>query len=122
MTNHILLYLACEHMVIEVKQPKKKKSITRSMNDSCTRTRQPMNEMCTKARRPVNKILCMGVRHLPGQNVHVGVRPLEMGVRHHMLEFNNSRWMIGIDWSQTILNGWTNQGGIRQVFQLEEYV
>jgi hypothetical protein len=81
-----------------------------------------MNEMCTKARRPVNKILCMGVRHLPGQNVHVGVRPLEMGVRHHMLEFNNSRWMIGIDWSQTILNGWTNQGGIRQVFQLEEYV
>jgi hypothetical protein len=54
-SNHILLCLACEQMVFEVKQLQRKNWV-----------RQPMKELCTLGvRQLIIKDLCVGVRQPP---------------------------------------------------------
>ena len=53
MTYHALMYLACEQMMVGIKQLQKKKW-----------ARQLINGMCTRARQPTD-ILCTGIRQLP---------------------------------------------------------
>ena len=65
-TNHTLMYLACEQMVIGVIQLQSKKWV-----------RQPTNELCTKARQPMD-ILCTGGRQIPLEDLFVGARQLQL--------------------------------------------
>lgn len=74
MTNHTLMYLAIEHMVIGVRQLQRKKWARQLVNESCTRARQPMDKLCTR------------VRHFPMEDLCVRVRQLQLGVRHIPLE------------------------------------
>ena len=66
MSNHALLYLACEQMVLGVRQLQGKKWVRQPKKEGCTRARQPMKELCT------------GVRHLPLEDFCVGVRQLQL--------------------------------------------
>ena len=62
MTNHALMYLACKHIVIGVRQLQKKKW-----------ARQPIHKMHTRARQPLD-VLCTGVRQLPTEDLCIRVR------------------------------------------------
>lgn len=64
--NHILLYVVCEQMVIEVKLLQRKDWIKQPNREWCTRAGQPMKE------------LRKGVRHLPIEDLCVGVRELQL--------------------------------------------
>jgi plasmid replication initiation protein len=64
-TDHNLLYLACEQLVIAVRQPER---------EWCTRARQPMKELCTR------------VIHLLIEDLCIGIRQLQLWVRHLPLE------------------------------------
>ena len=61
-TSHILLHLACGQMVFGVRQLLRKNWAKQPKKDWCTRARQPM------------KLLCMGVRQFPIEDLCVGVR------------------------------------------------
>ena len=43
----MLLYLACEQIVIGVKQLQRKNWVRQAKREWCTRARQPMKELCT---------------------------------------------------------------------------
>jgi hypothetical protein len=70
----VLIHLACEQMVVGVRQLQKKKW-----------TRQPINEMHTRARK-LTDILCKGVRQLPMEDLCLGVGQLQLGVRKLLLK------------------------------------
>lgn len=96
MNNHILMYLACGQMIIEVRQLLRNKW-----------ARQPMDRLCTRVRQLLMEDLCVGV-----QQLHLGVRhlPLEdvcVGVRDLQVEYMNQ--------SQTTPRGWMLFIGNRQL-------
>ena len=64
-TNHILLYLACDQMVIGVIQLQRKEWGKHFMTTT---------KMCIRARQ----LLCMGVKELPIEDLCVGVRHLPL--------------------------------------------
>jgi hypothetical protein len=44
--NHILLYLACEQTMFEVRQLQRKNVVRQLKREWCMRIRQPMNKLC----------------------------------------------------------------------------
>ena len=64
MNNHTLMFLACEHMVIGVKQLQRKKWAGEPIDEMRTRDKQPINILCTDVRQLPMKDLCVGVRQL----------------------------------------------------------
>ena len=75
-TTHTLMYLACEQIVIGVRQLHMKKKARQPINEMCTWARQHMDILCTGVRQLLMKDFCIGVRHLALENLCVGVRQL----------------------------------------------
>ena len=79
MQDHILLYLACEQMVIGIRQLPTKDWVRQPKREWCTRGRQLMNELCMRVRHLLIEDLCLGVRHLPLEDLCIAVRQLQLG-------------------------------------------
>ena len=88
MTYHALMYLACEQIVIRVIQFQKKKWARQPMDILCTEVRQlSIQDLCIGVKR-----LQLGVRHFPFESLCVGVKRFQLG-------YSN--------WNSTTLCGWT---------------
>ena len=88
-TNHTLLYLAYEQMVIKVRQLQRNNWVRQPKREWCTRARQPMKEFCKGVREHLIEDLCVGVRYL-----QLGVRQLPLGAR--IVKYATSLPCIGL--------------------------
>lgn len=84
--DHILLYLACEHMMIGIIQLQEYTWVSQPKREWCRMAKQPIKELCRGVGQLPIKEFCVGVRQLLVEDLCVGLRHLQLGVRHLRME------------------------------------